>query len=158
MSGWIDVLSPSLRKLHNDWLLFRGNFMMPDVQDFNTFANAPEVMAIEAASATVMLPMQGDPIFKHVGGLLLDLLPDCRSGMSFGAMRSPISRAAVIGPFMRIARSRQPETRRLQRSSAIEVKHDCEILLLPFADRKLRVCVVHAVYDLSGINWKKAFL
>lgn len=158
MNGWIDIISPALRNLHRDWILFRGNFMMPEVQSFNQFADIDAVSAIAPASATVMLPAQGAPIFKHVGALLTDLLPDCSSGMLFSDLRSPISRAAATEPFLRLCRSRQPEARRLQSSHATRVKHDHEMLLLPFADHKFRVCVVFAAYDLSGINWKKAFL
>ncbi len=157
MTGWIDILSPTLRKLHADWLIFRGNFMMAQVGNFNTFAQIDTVTAVEPTSATVILPAQGPPIFKHVGGLLSQMLPGCQSGMSFTDLRSPLSRATATAPFLRVCTSRQPEARRFGRNTATEVNLDCEMLLLPFSDRKLRVCVIQAVYDLSGINWKKAF-
>jgi hypothetical protein len=156
--NWIDIVSPRLRQLHRDWLHYRGSFMMPEVQAYNAFADIDTVTEAAPVSATVVLPAQGQPVFKHVGAALRDTLPGCRSGMSFAELAPPLTRAAATGPFMRITHSRQPEARRLHGSHAgNDVPRDNEMLLLPFGDSKLRVCIVHAVYDLGGINWKKAF-
>jgi hypothetical protein len=156
--NWIDIVSPHLRRLHRDWMLYRGTEMMPELQFFNAFADGEAANEAADASATVVVPIEGSPVFKHVGAALGAALPACRSGMRFADIASPLSRAAVTGPFLRICHSRQPEARRMPGSrTGDDVPRNNELLLLPFGDRKLRVCIVHAVYDLGGINWKKAF-
>lgn len=159
MINWIDIVSPHLRQLHRDWMYYRGTYMMPEVQAYNAFADIDTVSEAAAISATVVLPAEGSPAFKHVGAALADILPGCRSGMKFTEITAPLARAAATGPFLRICHSRQPEARRLPGSRIRngDLPHDNELLLLPFGDRKLRVCIIHAVYDLGGINWKKAF-
>ena len=154
MINWIDILSPKLRQLHQDWMHFRGNFLMPSVSDYNRFARIDSVEQSGAASAAVLLPPEGGPLFKHIGDELTDILPDCKPGMRFAELRSPVTRAAVTSPYHRIAGSRQPEVRR---NRGIGSDVDVEMLLLPFCDTRLHVRIIHAVYDLAGIDWKKAF-
>lgn len=154
MINWIDILSPKLRQLHQDWIHYRGNHMMPGVGDYNAFASIDSVTEAGAASTAVLLPAEGGPVFKHVGGQLYDVLPDCKSGMRFTDLKSPMVRTAVTAPYHRIVTSRQPEIRRNRGSGDAA---DFELLLLPFSDNKLRVRIIHGVYDLAGIDWKKAF-
>lgn len=154
MINWIDILSPKLRQLHQDWIYYRGNHLMPRVGDYNAFASIESVEATASVSASVILPAEGGPLFKHLGPQLTNILPDCRSGMRFSDLKSPVIRAAVTGPYHRIVASRQPEVRRNRGSDG---SRDFEMLLLPFSDNKLHVRIIHAVYDLAGIDWKKAF-
>lgn len=156
MINWIDILSPKLRQLHQDWIHYRGSYLMPGVQHYNSFAAAPTVEDAQRFSVTVILPAEGAPVFKHIGEGLINLMPDCKPGMRFTELKSPVIRAVVTQPFHRIVNSRQPETRRGRRDTSA-VGHDHEMLLLPFSDTKLHVRIVHAVYDLAGIDWKKAF-
>ncbi|MFN4165232.1 MAG: hypothetical protein ACK4FJ_07660 [Ferrovibrio sp.] len=156
MINWIDILSPRLRHLHRDWIHFRAHNLMPAVGDYNGFARAEAVEAAQRHSATVILPAESGPLFKHVGDGLNGVLPSCRSGMHFSDLASPVLRAALTGPFHRIASSRQPEARRSHTRGGNETS-DYEMLLLPFCDSRLRVCIIHAVYDLAGIDWKRAF-
>lgn len=155
MINWIDILSPKLRDLHQDWIHYRGTFLMPGLQHFNNFAASPNVEDAERFSVTVILPAEGAPVFKHIGDGLINLMPDCKPGMRFTELRSPVVRATVTQPFHRITTSRQPEARRGRGNTGVARDH--EMLLLPFSDNKLRVCIVHAIYDLAGIDWKKAF-
>lgn len=154
MISWIDILSPKLRQLHQDWIHFRGNFLMPGVSDYNAFASADAVERAGGSSAAVLLPPDGGPLFKHIGSDLGRILPDCKSGMRFAELTSPVTRAAVTAPYHRIVSTRQPEVRRHRGSDGAP---DFEMLLLPFSDNKLHVRIIHAVYDLAGIDWKKAF-
>ena len=153
MINWIDILSPKLRKLHGDWIHFRGPHLMPSVTDYNTFARAESVDQASDHSASVILPAEGGPLFKHVGPDLCAALPGCAPGMRFSDISSPAHRAAVTAPFHRIVSSRQPEVRRRRGNS----ERDFEMLLLPFCDNKLRVCIIHCIVDLAGIDWKRAF-
>jgi len=153
MINWIDILSPKLRQLHQDWMHYRGNFLMPGVGTYNAFAGIESVTEADAVSTAVLLPAEGGPLFKHIGLQLTNVLPDCKPGMRFSELRSPITRAAVTAPYHRIVASRQPEVRRNRGSGG----YDYEMLLLPFSDNKLHVRIIHAVYDLAGIDWKKAF-
>jgi hypothetical protein len=154
MINWIDILSPRLRQLHRDWMHFRGNDLMPSVGDYNAFASVDTVEAAATVSTAVILPAEGGPLFKHIGLHLANLLPDCRPGLRFVELKPPVLRAAVTAPYHRIASSRQPEVRR---NRGADGASDFEILLLPFSDAKLNVRVIHAIYDLAGINWKGAF-
>ncbi len=153
MINWIDILSPSLRQLHQDWIHYRGNFLMPGVSDYNAFAGLDSVAQAGAVSTAVLLPAEGGPLFKHIGLKLINVLPDCRPGMRFSELKPPVTRAAITAPYHRIVSSRQPEVRRSRGSDG----YDFEMLLLPFSDSKLHVRIIHAVYDLAGIDWKKAF-
>lgn len=153
MINWIDILSPKLRQLHQDWIHYRGNFLMPGVSAYNAFAGIESVTEADTVSTAVLLPAEGGPVFKHIGLHLTNVLPDCKPGMRFSELRSPVTRAAVTAPYHRIATSRQPEVRRYRGSGG----YDYEMLLLPFSDNKLHVRIIHAVYDLAGIDWKKAF-
>lgn len=154
MINWIDILSPKLRQLHQDWIHFRGNFLMPGVSDYNRFAGIETVEQADAATVAVLLPPEGGPLFKHVGLHLINVMPDCKPGMRFAELRSPVTRAAVTAPYHRIVSTRQPEVRRNRGSDGAP---DFEMLLLPFCDSKLHVRIIHAVYDLAGIDWKRAF-
>lgn len=156
MIKWIDILSPRLRHLHRDWLHFRAHNLMPAVADYNGFARVEAVASIQQYSAMVIMPAVGEPQFKHVGDGLGGVLPAYSSGMRFSDLASPVMRAALTGPFHRIATSRQPETRRGNTRGG--ETSDYEMLLLPFCDSRLRVCIIHAVYDLAGIDWKRALV
>lgn len=154
MINWIDILSPKLRQLHQDWMHYRGNHLMPSVSAYNAFASIENVERASTVSTAVLLPAEGGPLFKHIGLHLTNVMPDCKPGMRFSELRSPVVRAAVTGPYHRITTSRQPEVRRNRGSNGA---NDFEMLLLPFSDNKLHVRIIHAVYDLAGIDWKKAF-
>jgi hypothetical protein len=154
MINWIDILSPGLRQLHQDWIHYRGHHLMPGVSDYNAFASIDTVETAADASVAVIMPTEGGPVFKHVGAALSAILPDCRSGLRFADVKPPVTRAAITSPYHRIVSNRQPEVRR-NRGSGFGA--DFEMLLLPFSDNKLNVRVVHTIYDLGGIDWKKAF-
>ncbi|QDO97160.1 hypothetical protein FNB15_07700 [Ferrovibrio terrae] len=154
MINWIDILSPKLRQLHQDWIHYRGNFLMPSVTDYNAFASVETVEESSASSAAVLLPAEGGPVFKHIGLHLTNIIPDCKPGMRFAELRSPVTRAAVTAPYHRIVTARQPEVRRNRGSHGAP---DFEMLMLPFCDARLHVRIIHTIYDLAGIDWKRAF-
>lgn len=157
MINWIDILSPKLRQLHRDWVHYRGTLLMPAVGDYNSFVRAPAAEAADDFAIAVLLPADGAPVFKHVGSGLAAVMPDCRSGMKFTDLKSPVLRTTVTQPFLRVGHSRQPEARRSRHDTTTAAARDHEMLLLPFSDSRLRVCIIHAVYDLAGIDWKRAF-
>lgn len=157
MINWIDILSPALRQLHKDWVYFRGASLMPSVSQYNHFINSPTVKEAHSVTATVLLPADEPAVFRHIGPKLAGLFPGCRAGMKFTEFQSSITRAALTRSFLRVAASRQPEARRTRDDLTTAAKSDHEILLLPFSDNKLQVRIVHAIYDLGGIDWKRAF-
>lgn len=146
MIKWIDVVSPTLRDLHKTWIEMRGPQMMAGLRDYNRFVgHAPP-----ETSLAVIVPIDGgSPLIKHAGESVMEILPVCRNGITFAEMPSPTMRAIVAGPIHQICTSRQPDCRR----GAIRTPFGAirfEQLLLPFANDRLKVCVVHSIYDLSA--------
>ncbi|MBM3549510.1 MAG: hypothetical protein FJX54_21440 [Alphaproteobacteria bacterium] len=144
MIRWLDIASPTLRKVHQAWLGFRGTRLMARVSDYNSFVvHAPPEM-----SMSVILPMDGSsPMIKHAGSTVRGAMPGIESGLRFDdIMLGPAERTALSVPFHRTASGRQPEARRGAWRIPGE-NRDFEQLLLPFDNDHLRVVVVHAVFE-----------
>ena len=47
---WIDIVSPTLRKLHQTWVGFRGTRLMAHVNDYNRFVGRSEEHTSELQS------------------------------------------------------------------------------------------------------------
>jgi hypothetical protein len=153
MIKWIDVVSPPLRALHQEWIRLRGAQLMPKVTEYNDFAELEPARAASALSTFVLFPADGSgPVFRHVGAQVPEPLGRCAAGTRLSALTSPLERASVL-PFQRVCTSRQPHAQRGQAGPGAWAK-DHEMLLLPFSDGRLRVCLVHAVFDTGGSGGK----
>jgi hypothetical protein len=148
MIKWIDIVSPALRKVHQAWVGVRAQRLMVHVNDYNTFVG----QAPAELSLSVILPMDGScPVVKHAGDAVRDANPALWSGLRFADIVSPVSRTQIATPFFNVASARQPDCRRGVWRKPGEMR-DYEQLLLPFDNDHLRVCVVHAVFDLGRLQ------
>jgi hypothetical protein len=148
MIKWIDIASPTLRKVHQAWLSFRGSRLMAHVSDYNKFLGyAPAELSL-----SVILPGDGSgPVIKHAGTAVQDAFPFLRSGLRFDEIASPVYRTNIATPFHKVASARQPDSRRSSWRSPEEVVN-FEQLLLPFDNDHLSVRVVHAVFELGRVE------
>jgi len=143
MVRWIDIVSPRLRNIHRAWCDLRGRNLIPHLHDYNRFLPA----APERDSVCAVFPAQGrPPSFRNVGASLTPRFPDLRNGLAFSEIRSIVVRTTVTVPFHEVCASRQPDCRRGTLGMPA-VGHPFEQLLIPFGDDRLRVCLVHAVFD-----------
>lgn len=146
---WIDVVSPTLRKLHQTWVGFRGNRLMAHVNEYNRFVGH----AAADMSLCVLFPGDGSsPVIKHAGDAIRrQVLPNVWAGLRFEDITSTLNRTQLATPFHAVANARQPNSRFGQWRSSEGIQA-YEQLLLPFDNDQLRVCVVHAVYDLGRLQ------
>jgi hypothetical protein len=146
---WIDIVSPGLKKLHQTWVGFRGTRLMVHVGDYNRFLGH----AAADKSLSVILPADGSsPVVKHAGADVRQAIPNLWSGLRFEDITSTVSRTVIATPFHSVAAGRQPDVRRGSwRNPAGEVR-SYEQLLLPFDNDQLRVCVVHAVFEIGRVQ------
>ncbi|GAB4176180.1 MAG: hypothetical protein OHK0024_13420 [Thalassobaculales bacterium] len=144
--GWIDIVSPTLRRLHQAWCELRGPQHMAHLNDYNAFV-AP--LDIEYAACVLVPGDGGSPWFRHVGPRLQPIMHGCKAGTGFHDIASQVVRAAVTAPFHRVISGRQPDCRRGQ-YVVLGRTQGYEQLLLPFANNAMRVCAVQALYDMSG--------
>lgn len=144
---WIDIVSPTLRKLHQTWVGFRGTRLMVHVNDYNRFVGH----AAADISLSVIFPGDGSPVIKHAGDTVRQTLPNVWAGLRFDDINSTVNRTVLATPFRAVANGRQPEARRGQWRNADGIQA-FEQLLLPFDNDQLRVCVVHAVFDFGRLQ------
>jgi hypothetical protein len=156
MIKWIDIISPRLKALHQEWMALRESQIMPHLGSYNRFATSATGMIEAVRSICVVAPPDGKPIVKHIGSELQPLMPACRNGMRLCDACSPAERNPVVLQLPRVLMSRQPESRRSRQRLGGETR-EIEVLFLPFGDDRLRVCLVHVIYDLAGVDWKRAF-
>lgn len=156
MIKWIDIFSPHLRAIHQDWMALRGAHIMPHLRDYNRFVSSPLLTAEADRSVCIIAPTDGKPVVRSVGGKLQTVLPSCRSGMRLADACPAIERNLLALQLMRVLQSRQAETRRGRYHVGRDAK-EFELLFLPFADEGLRVCLVHAIYDFAAVDWKRVF-
>jgi hypothetical protein len=145
MIKWIDIASPALRRIHQAWVSFRGTRLMAHVNEYNRFVDhAPADLSL----AVILPPDGASPMVKHAGDAVRGAYPNIWSGLRFEDIASTVGRAVIATPFHAVASSRQPDSRRgTWRSYGGET--DYEQLLLPFDNDHLRVCVIHAVFDIQ---------
>jgi len=93
----------------------------------------------------------GSPVIKHAGEAVRDANPSLSAGLPFAGIASPVSRTVIATPFQDVATRRQPDCRRGAWRMPGELR-EYEQLLLPFDNDHLRVCVVHAVFDLGRVQ------
>lgn len=142
---WIDIVSPTLRKIHQAWIGFRGPRLMVHVNDYNRFVGH----AAADVSLSVIFPMDGgSPVIKHIGDEVRHALPNVWAGLRFADMTSTVNRTMLATPFHSVANGRQPDARRSQWRNAYGMQ-GYEQLLLPFDNDQLRVVVVHAVFEFG---------
>jgi hypothetical protein len=142
---WIDIVSPHLREIHREWCGLRGAHLVPHLRLYNAFL--PSVPARDSVCA-VFPASAAAPSFRSVGANPLRCFAGLRDGRLFTEIASVVERTALTVPFHEVRTARQPDCRRgtvgdPQRGRAFEQ------LLVPFADDHLRVCLVHAVFDLA---------
>jgi hypothetical protein len=151
--SWIDIVSPQLRSVHQEWIKLRRAWIMPSVGDYNAFATAMSE-GISERSALILVPQNGrKPTFKYVGSEARMFLQDCAEGVSLSHISSALRRQAITSPLLRVCESRQPECRRLVRLANPQGISP-ELLLLPFGDHDRKVCVVHMIYECRGPDRK----
>lgn len=145
MMKWIDIVSPNLRRFHQTWVGFRGTRLMAHLNDYNRFVgHAPG-----EASMTVILPADGtSPFVKHAGEVIRQSFPTVWSGLRFEDIGSTVTRTMLATPFHQVGTGRQPDCRRGAWRLPGQIT-SYEQLLLPFDNDHLRVCVVHAVYEIG---------
>ena len=145
---WIDIVSPTLRSLHQTWIGFRGTRLMAHVNDYNRFVGH----AAADVSLSVIFPTDGgSPVVKHAGDTVRQGLPNVWAGLRFEDITSTVNRTVLSTPFHAVANGRQPDARRGQWRNVDGIQA-YEQLLLPFGNDQLRVCVVHAVFDLGRLQ------
>ncbi len=145
---WIDIVSPTLRSLHQTWIGFRGTRLMAHVNDYNRFVGH----AAANVSLSVIFPTDGgSPVVKHAGDTVRQVLPNVWAGLRFEDITSTVNRTVLSTPFHAVANGRQPDARRGQWRNVDGIQA-YEQLLLPFGNDQLRVCVIHAVFDLGRLQ------
>lgn len=153
--GWIDIASPDLRAVHQEWIRLRGSRILPTLDDFENFARSAGAMAARDRSASVLVPSNDTPVFRQIGSAVARLVGGCTPGDRISAMRSMVDRVNIAQPFQKVVSTRQPICRRQQPNAKGENAH--ELLMLPFSDGGFKVRLIHAVYDLKGVDWKRFF-
>lgn len=145
---WIDITSPALREIHQFWCGMRGVALIPHLKQYNAFVVGIE----ESASLSAVFPVKNaPPAFRTVGVTVLKEYPDLKSGLSFDKIQPIIARTLLTVPFHEVRSNRQPDCRR-GRAGTANSGRSFEQLLLPFGDDRLRVCLVHAIFDFSPIQ------
>lgn len=154
MINWIDIVSSELRTIHQEWIRHRHAQLMPDVRQYNQFSGSSLMESVASRSISAIIPADGSaPVLKHVGSALKLLLPHCSAGCRLSEITGAVARQHMGFFLKRVCRSRQPDSRRATQGNGREF----EALLLPFGDGAFRVCLVHGVYDLAGVEWKRLF-
>lgn len=143
---WIDIVSPDLRVVHQTWCGLRGRSLIPHLSRYNGFLPSLD----DRLSMCVVFPANGaPPAFRSVGSGLLRRFPDVHAGMRFPDIRSVVIRTAVTVPFHEVCANRQPDCRRGSVGAGAGATA-YEQLLMPFADDRLRVCLVHALFTFAA--------
>jgi hypothetical protein len=154
--AWIDIASPELRIVHQEWIRIRGSKMMPTMADHQNFLVTAPVHAGRERSAALTIADHGAvPVFRVIGPAVAHLQGGCLAGDRITDMASMVDRVNVALPFTKIVSTRQPACRRQQPTARDAQGH--EVLMLPFGDAGMRVRLIHAVYDLKGVDWKRFF-
>jgi hypothetical protein len=156
MIKWIDILSPRLRAIHQDWMALRDAYIMPHLRDYNRFISSPLLASDAGKAVCIVAPVDGKPVVRSVGGKLEAVLPSCRNGMRLADACPAIHRNPLALQLPRVLQSRQAETRRGRYRAGRDVG-EFEVLFLPFGDDGLRVCLVYAIYDFAAVDWKRVF-
>lgn len=142
---WIDITSQALREVHQLWCGLRGKALIPHLKDYNNFV----VRIEEDASLSAIFPVKNaPPAFRTVGVTVLHDYPSLKDGISFDEIKPIIDRTLLTVPFHEVRSNRQPDCRRGQFGHANRGR-TFEQLLLPFGDDRLRVCLVHAIFEFS---------
>jgi hypothetical protein len=153
--GWVDIVSPRLRALHQEWIRWRGSKMMPGLPDYKGFLITEAATLTAPFTASVAVPSDADSsLIRHVAPPVAGLMGGCQTGQRLLDLTSMVDRVRVAQPFRRIVAGRQPECRR-QPPGRSDQGH--EALLLPFGDGGLKVRLIHAAFDIDGIDWKRFF-
>ena len=153
--AWIDIASQSLRTVHQEWIRQRGSKLLPSYADYETFALSAAAAPLLDRSAFLVVPPDEAPVFRRIEPAVARLVGGCSAGDRVTAMRSMVDRVNVAQPFLNVVSTRQPLCRRQQPNAKGQNAH--EVLLLPFSDGGLKVRLIHAVYDLNGVDWKRFF-
>lgn len=148
---WVDIASPSLRKVYQSWVSKRGTRLMTHIREYNGFL----VFAPENTSVSVRMSKDsGIPTIRHVGSAVTARFPEMVSGKSFADLVSVTTRVLILQPYFDVAKNRQPECQRgTARLPGQQLNY--EQLLLPFDNDQLQVGIVHAVYEF-GIARERA--
>lgn len=153
--AWIDIASPDLRAVHQGWIRLRGSRILPTLEDYEGFVRGAGAIAARDRCASVLVPPNDTPIFRQIGSVVAKLVGGCVSGDRINAMRSMVDRVNIAQPFQKVVTARQPICRRQQPNA--KGQNAYEVLMLPFSDGNLKVRLIHAVYDLKGVDWKRFF-
>lgn len=142
MIGWIDITSPALRNIFQEWCGFRHNKIVPDVGDYNDFSvNIPQQNLI-----SVVVPRtRSEAYFRFIGSFGHRMAPRASSKLRLDQITPLPDRLATANPFYRAIRAGQPYCRRAEYDRGNN-RRQFEQLVLPFADRAGRVCLVDAVF------------
>ncbi len=148
MMTWIDIVSPQLRSTHQHWMSFRHARLLPHLDHYNGFVTAARGLVPDERSAVIAVPSDGGPaVFRRVGATLrATLLEGVADGRSVAEIPSVPARDTVRTHLRQVFAHRQPDCRRLM-ARRPEGAVDFEMLLLPFGDDQLRVCLIHALYE-----------
>jgi|GEM_PF-2997096 len=152
MMQWIDIVSPRLRSVHQEWIKRRSASLMPDLRIYNDFASQPPAHLAHDVAVTALVPAAEMPIVRHVGQKLASMLSSCRNGISFADLVTPTEQTAIVMPVQRACRTRQPECRRM--ASRTPGEKGIEMLVLPFGDGGVHVRVVHVIFDHPTLPWR----
>jgi hypothetical protein len=153
--AWIDIASPSLRSVHQEWIRQRGSKLLPTFADYEAFTQSNAVSSLEDRAASLLVPPNDAPVFRRIQPSVARLVGGCTPGDRVTAMSSMADRVNIAQPFLKVVSTRQPLCRRQQPNARGENAH--EVLMLPFSDGGLKVRLIHAVYDLKGVDWKRFF-
>lgn len=153
--AWIDIASQSLRTIHQEWIRQRGSKMLPSFADYEAFTHSTAAAPLLDQSAFLVVPPNEAPVFRRIEPAVARLVGGCTPGDRVTAMSSMVDRVNVAQPFLKVVTTRQPLCRRQQPNAKGDNAH--EVLMLPFSDGGLKVRLIHAVYDLRGVDWKRFF-
>jgi hypothetical protein len=143
---WIDIVSPGLRAVHQAWCGLRGRNLIPHLSQYNRFLPSLE----DRLSMCAVFPANGaPPAFRSIGSGLASRFPDVHAGTRFTDIRSVVIRTAITVPFHEVCASHQPDCRRGSVGTGAGAAA-YEQLLMPFADDRLRVCLVHALFAFAA--------
>jgi len=156
MLKWVEITSPRLRTIHQQWMVSRGARLLPGIADYNHFAELQKSANAPSCSVLICIPPGGArATIKHRGDAVRDVVrPDVLDGMAL-AVSPAVGCDVVVLPFRQVCTTRQPDCRRGE-SGNRQADSRYEILLLPFDDGRLRVCLIHATFDITEARAREA--
>ena len=153
MIGWIDIVSPRLRKVHQQWLWRRGPALIPHMEEYEAFSAAARA-AEDFAIVMFMSSDQSNGLVMQAGDEIQLVLPGLAVGKPFGSRQLPRQRIGLaLWPAMACKTGQPLCERGLIDNCGSQV--DFEVLTLPFANNQEKTGMVYTVFDIPRTAWRR---